>query len=86
MIVSRIWLLNKQTIKRGVIIARERVPLLFVVRIVIESALLYTCVAIFAFSTVFINDNMVYIGSSVVSRGITHYYLSSTSADRYLWN
>ena len=71
MIVRRIWLLNKRTTEHGVTVVRERVPLLFIVRIIIESALLYTCVSIFAFSTVFTHSSIaVYISLASVSRGI----------------
>jgi hypothetical protein len=49
---------------------QDHVPLLFIVRVVIESALLYTCASIFAFLTAVIHTNVEYTAAAFVSPAV----------------
>lgn len=71
MITYRIWIVDERSPKFGVVYSLQGHILSgFVLRIVIESALLYTCSNIFAFFTTVLNTNVAYIATTFVSRGI----------------
>ena len=89
MIAYRIWTVDKRSPKSAAVsIAEDHVPLRFIVRIVIESALIYTSASIFAFFVTVFKTNVSFI-SEFVSRCITYHLLAdilelehTTSRDR----
>ena len=71
MIVSRILLVNKRTATLSVRSSSgKNVHLQFVVRIVVESALLYTGTSIFAFVALVLGNNLGYIATEIVSHNV----------------
>lgn len=61
-IVARIWLVDKRSAELR---SESSSRLMFIVRIVIESALLYTCTSIFAFFTVIFPTTVGYIAAAI---------------------
>jgi hypothetical protein len=83
MIVARIWLIDKRSAALPYYSSPSGgVHLQFIVRVVIESALLYTGTSIFAFIAVILANNLSYIATNIVSRRATCHPLTDVYSPR----
>jgi hypothetical protein len=79
MIISRIWVVRR----RGAVFRDEsshyHSRLRFIMRIIVESALVYTTTSIFAFIAVALNSNIDYMAAGVVSFYIPTLYIRTNA-------